>query len=133
MSGFEPGPGWREVDPEDAGHIDLAAMDPETGRVARAWVRAEPTPSLPTAPGYYVGVTGGVYRLDVGDDEPVWDDTFGNPQDVEDLTRELPLDRLEPRAVTAKAVLDRVRYWTGQLGGSQALIEVVAREFGVGS
>jgi hypothetical protein len=105
---FDPGPGWKLADAKEQQNGEELVLFDDNGRRKRVWVREVPVPPLPTEPGYYQAADGSVYRLDTTDEEPVWDDTFGNPQDDAELHRLLPFERLEPRATTAKTVLNRV-------------------------
>lgn len=126
MNDVDPGEGWREV-----GRDEWRRMNPGRGLLLteedgdRYWVREEPVPPLPTEPGYYVDTDGCAWRLDT---EGAWDDTFGNPMDEGQV--QPPLTRYEPRAVTAKAVLDRYEELAPEIGDWGARVQI-ARDFGV--
>ena len=120
MSDFNPGEGWREVryGAELSGHEhitwDSTGLADSTARI---WVREEPVPPLPTEPYTVIRVTwkdevtrqlleddlmldiDGMYWLDAGDEIA-----------PEALTKRIAGFEVlsEPRAVTAKAVLDRI-------------------------
>jgi hypothetical protein len=135
--------GFKEVDPESVGRHDLLMVDPETGRIARAWVREQPAPPLPEIPYTVIRV--------------MWADPEDDSNDVFALQRTLwvsadcSIDAVqlrltitnfevlsEPRAVTAKAVLGRLlsRFEAeGMPFGANGVeaIELTGRDFGVES
>lgn len=134
MSGFDPGPGWREVTDSEYRHSlgqpRLLSTDGSQGQGTRYWVREAPVPPLPTAPYTVIRVT----WKDTGDQERlVLSDsgTWWGPLMADGLRERITSFEVlsEPRAVTAKAVIDRVsEMWTGD-----ERIWDVAREFGVES
>lgn len=121
---FNPGPDWVKV-PDQASTVEYdEILLHYIGTVRTKWGRKPKMPPLPVEPGYYVDEDGCAWRLDTDGE---WDDTFGNPLD-EFTEPTVPLTRYEPRAVTAKAVLEKVRWNTDV---SHDTLEPIAREFGV--
>lgn len=138
---FNPGPGWIQVTEgeyisQGTGHGPRLNM--EDGGLGRFWVREPPAPPLPTEPGYYAAqqpsygetVVVELLRMPAGQ----WVDAGDrNYLDAAAVAAMGPLVRLEPRAVTAKAVLDRVREERPDLTGTMRVVELLACEFGVQS
>ncbi|MET0590549.1 MAG: hypothetical protein ABWZ77_05175 [Naasia sp.] len=131
---FDPGPGWREVE-----RVPTSVEDVASARIGGVWhyfAREAPVP-LPTEPGYYLTTEpdygGGPVVVELlnspaGQWVDAGDRQYLNADQVRDM---LPLVRLEPRAVTAKAVLDRFyRAWLDDDDVTEA-IDIVQREFGV--
>ncbi len=130
---FDPGPGWDDVtDTIEWESAELVQCEPDGGEPIRWWNPSDRRPPLPTEPFTVILVT-------PGDD--VWLRTFGGGWAAVGLTNiRGPLDPArvtsfeilsEPRAVTAKAVLDRVREERPDLTGTMRVVEELAREFGV--
>lgn len=127
MSDFDPGAGWRAWQP--------GTLLPEehvvyrrAGFPDRFWVRDVPVPPLPTEPGWYANTKhfGALYLRKDG----YWLTASGStvrPENIHD--RNLVL--MEPRAVTARAVLDRINqeYPPGSFMDLTGL-QSIAREFG---
>jgi hypothetical protein len=143
MSDFDPGPGWREVTerewlstPIDADHLELAS----NGKI-RHWVREVPVPALPTAPYTVIRVTWrddqrdpDEYALMVGTGTGKWAylltdaGTFSSDVLATLITSFEVLS--EPRAVTAKAVLDHI--WNENGGPVNGYVDL-AKHYGVES
>lgn len=136
MTGFDPGEGWREVHVEEAtcGKRTVREFD-EEGMTEHVWVREVLVPPLPTEP--YTVIR--AHWNDPAFGDVMWlaqDGTwrYGNGDRVHTADPAEGMSGFEvlsePRAVTAKAVLDRVRQFQERgLVGSD--LDAIAREFGV--
>ena len=106
MSDWEPGPGWRKASPwEDRSNGSIRYGRP--GREPQWWVPLD----LPTEPGLYLDKNGTVMRLDgagwassiaLGNDT-----SYHKP--IEEYAHLAPFHKLEPRAETAKAVIETLK------------------------
>jgi hypothetical protein len=111
MSDFNPGPGWRQVDKFPGyDHEHVAAVTPQGKSLY--WVREPPVPPLPTAPYTVIRAWWGTdtwSALTLAEDG-AWLSARGNAYNDDELAQMVRFEVLsEPRAVTAKAVLDAIR------------------------
>lgn len=110
MNAWTPGPGWREVSGTAQTPDLVQYMD---GLPIRLWVRESPVPPLPTEPYTVIRPEWKNGPLDsdklwVLDEEGLWGAAGWDPSVLADcITGFVVL--AEPRAVTAKAVIDRAR------------------------
>jgi hypothetical protein len=135
VSDFDPGPGWVEVSPTEA-TANREYVKHNTADTVQVWVREVPVPALPTAP--YT-----VVRIEQRNDARPAVLTLaedGYWYLVESTATRHSTATLagliagfevlaEPRAVTAKAVLDRVVETAILVRRDQ--IELIREEFGV--
>jgi hypothetical protein len=137
MSDFNPGPEWVAVDirDENTAVYELAQYG-DDGQLVGAWVREAP---LPTEPYTFILVTwkdGGHSVLTLVDGEWCANANITKGHTPHQLAKQITGFEVlsEPRAVTAKAVLDRLfeaMQGNGMVPG-RALTEA-SREFGVES
>jgi hypothetical protein len=113
MNDYDPGPGWREVDTSASSAEDHTLRLVERGgRILQAWVREESVSPLPTEPYTVIRVTSDIDELKgdyaLGLDRRWW--SLGRGIYIEYFGPGLTAFEVlaEPRAVTAKAVLDRI-------------------------
>jgi hypothetical protein len=134
MSDFNPGPGWR-----DATSSELPSGVPQIveynadGIVVRCWLHEAPVPPLPTAPYTVIRVTwrstGGVEVL-ILNERMKWRTLDGiHAQAIEEDATSFEV-LSEPRATTAKAVLDRI-VTGGITTGDDVELRAIGREFRV--
>jgi hypothetical protein len=138
MSDFNPGPGWREVDPTETSGREVVSHFPVGAKAGRYWVREAPVPPLPTAPYTVISVTestdpdlrGQVLTFDGAG---YWSNS-GHTLGPASMARRVQAFEVlsEPRATTAKAVLDRISAFELPLAVEPVLI-TVRDEFGVES
>lgn len=150
MSGFEPGPGWREVPYVEYRDDALPAGQTATIRVGdqdpRYFIRDEPTP-LPTEPYTVVRVTwvtgSPTGRILALGDDGLWTGRMSPASVADSITgfeviaepRAGAVKRAEEsaRRLTAKAVLERVREREAAFVADTRVLTEIAREFGVES
>lgn len=139
---FNPGPGWVERPGMNYAPEGVETIAWSDGKTVRRFVREAPAAPLPTEPGYYVApppsygdtVVVELLHSPAGQWVDAGDRQYLTPEDVRELG---PLVRLEPRAVTARAVLDRVRdtsliqFAVAANPANAAEYDAIAREFGV--
>lgn len=138
MSAFEPGPGWRELADDEVPNPwlrEIVAWYADGQNIKRRWVSEVPVPPLPTVPYTVIRVTWHQadvpYELILRDEDRGW--YFVGTEDhlqPETLAAKITGFEIvsEPRAVTAKAVLDFVDLTDGLSGGTY---RAAAAEFGV--
>ena len=129
MSGFDPGPGWREVIGTQA--TPAPCVSYSDGQVVRRWVREAPVPPLPTEPYTVIraalpnGTSDVFIRNELG-----WYLLGEMEAPVHPLNFTAFEVLSEPRAVIAKAVLDRCEELAGY---PVSIVQTVRREFGASS
>lgn len=142
MNDLNPGAGWRKAGEREIGPDDdyIAVSMRQRGQVRHDYyVPDDPVPLLPSEPGYYVperpNYGGGAVVVELlHSPTGQWVDAGDRQYLVEADVVELgTLVRLEPRAITAKAVLERVRENGFGVPGAGGIYDKLALEFGVKS
>lgn len=124
---FDPGPGWRPLADDEILDEHAESLTWGNAYSRLAWTREAPVPPLPTAPYTVIRVPSG---------QEWWRDLRGNWRDLVngELVSFLGVTSFEvlsePRAVTAKAALDRAAM-SLEANGAIPDFRDVAREFGV--
>lgn len=132
MSSYNPGPGWRAADQQDDVRDCIAYWDSVTRTWSR-WVREALVPALPTSPHTVIRAHWGAdLRTDLWwTAEGNWVSPLGSTYDEADMAQLVRFEVLsEPRAVTAKALPDRINNELLPLSVQPVLI-TVADEYGV--
>lgn len=142
-SDFNLGDGWREI--PDRGPVDESLIGREVisigryggGSGIRWWVREEPVPQLPTDIGAVItwresndaGPNVSVFaELETATEWRVNGFDLDDADGIESRTRGKKWEILEPRAVTAQAILDHI--WN-ENGGPVNGYTDLAKEYGV--
>jgi hypothetical protein len=135
MSDFNPGPGWRDIGKQQIPEGAESIVHMTGPNQWQAWVREETVPPLPNGEGYYV------IQVTESEEPALWGQVlFGEGElgywanskhTLGPGAARLRIKAFEvlsePRAVTAKAVLNRVRDYTDAAKAARKL----EREFGV--
>jgi len=109
-------------------YVELIA---EEGFTVTVIEKAKPKVELPTESGFYLSRDAKLWTLEVNG---YWRDDYDYTRRPDEAEARAPFTRLEPRAVTAKAVLDRfVAVYQSTLRTTMQDVDTVRAEFGVTS
>ena len=132
MSEYNEGTDYSDVDWKDTAitmQAEITRLTQELSKVGATVIeKAAPKVVLPTEVGFYLSRESKLWTLEVNG---YWRDDDDYTKRPDEAEAHAPFTRLEPRAVTAKAVLDRLVDLWPMSGTVQSDYADVMTEFGV--